>query len=44
MRYGLNGENPRTRAEVGAVFNLGSERIRQLENQALKKLQARSLA
>lgn len=39
-RYGVNGEPPRTLDEVGRTFNVTRERIRQLENQSLKKLQA----
>jgi RNA polymerase primary sigma factor len=42
MRFGLNGEAPRTLDEVGRAFNVTRERIRQIENQSLKKL--RSLA
>jgi RNA polymerase primary sigma factor len=42
LRYGLNGEHPRTLDEVGRTFNVTRERIRQIENQSLKKL--RSLA
>ncbi len=40
MRYGLNGERPRTLDEVGRTFNVTRERIRQIENQTLKKLRA----
>ena len=39
LRYGLGGEHPRTLDEVGRTFNVTRERIRQLENQSLKKLQ-----
>ena len=42
LRYGLDGEHPRTLDEVGRTFNVTRERIRQIENQSLKKL--RSLA
>ena len=38
LRYGLNGEQPRTLDEVGRTFNVTRERIRQIENQSLKKL------
>ena len=34
LRYGLNGEHPRTLDEVGRAFNVTRERIRQIENQA----------
>jgi RNA polymerase primary sigma factor len=40
LRYGLNGEQPRTLDEVGRAFNVTRERIRQIENQCLKKLRA----
>src|SRR5262249_20670879 len=40
LRYGLNGERPRTLDEVGRTFNVTRERIRQIENQTLKKLRA----
>ena len=39
LRYGLGGEYPRTLGEVGHTFNVTRERIRQIENQSLKKLQ-----
>jgi RNA polymerase primary sigma factor len=40
LRYGLAGELPRTLDEVGMTFNVTRERIRQIENQSLKKLRA----
>ena len=40
LRYGLNGEQPRTLDEVGRAFHVTRERIRQIENQGLKKLRA----
>jgi RNA polymerase primary sigma factor len=40
LRYGLDGEQPRTLDEVGRAFNVTRERIRQIENQCLKKLRA----
>src|SRR2546429_1264479 len=40
LRYGLNGEQPRTLDEVGPAFQVPRERIRQIENQGLKKLRA----
>ncbi|HUY71189.1 MAG TPA: sigma-70 family RNA polymerase sigma factor, partial [Gaiellaceae bacterium] len=42
LRFGLNGEAPRTLDEVGRAFNVTRERIRQIENHALKKLRALS--
>jgi len=40
MRYGLDGQHPSTLDEVGRTFNVTRERVRQIENQCLKKLQA----
>src|SRR5919106_548748 len=40
LRYGLDGKHPRTLDEVGRTFNVTRERIRQIENQCLKKLRA----
>jgi RNA polymerase primary sigma factor len=39
LRYGLNDEHPRTLDEVGRTFNVTRERIRQIENQGLRKLE-----
>lgn len=39
LRYGLSGEQPRTLDEVGKTFNVTRERVRQIENQSLRKLQ-----
>ena len=44
LRYGLDGEQPRTLDEVGRTFSVTRERIRQIENQGLKKLRALALA
>ena len=40
LRYGLDGQQPRTLDEVGRAFNVTRERIRQIEHQGLKKLRA----
>jgi RNA polymerase primary sigma factor len=40
LRYGLDGQQPRTLDEVGRYFNVTRERIRQIEHQGLKKLRA----
>jgi RNA polymerase primary sigma factor len=39
MRYGLAGGQPSTLEEVGRAFGVTRERIRQIENNTLKKLQ-----
>ena len=38
LRYGLRDNRPRTLEEVGKVFNVTRERIRQIEAKALRKL------
>ena len=40
MRYGLKGHQARTLEEVGRAFGVTRERIRQIENNTLKKLQS----
>lgn len=40
LRYGLNDAQPRTLKEVGRLFGLSRERIRQLERSALHKLRS----
>ncbi len=40
MRFGLRGSRPRTLEEVGQAFNVTRERIRQIENHTLKKLES----
>ena len=39
MRYGLRGQKARTLEEVGRAFGVTRERIRQIENNTLKKLE-----
>jgi RNA polymerase primary sigma factor len=39
LRYGLTGQQPLTLEEVGRTFGVTRERIRQIENNTLKKLQ-----
>jgi RNA polymerase primary sigma factor len=39
LRFGLTGKRPQTLEEVGQVFNVTRERIRQIENHTLKKLE-----
>jgi RNA polymerase primary sigma factor len=40
LRYGIVGGRARTLEEVGRAFNITRERVRQIENRTLKKLQA----
>ena len=40
LRYGIVGGRPRTLEEVGRAFNITRERVRQIENRTLKKLQS----
>jgi RNA polymerase primary sigma factor len=40
LRFGLDGQQPRTLDEVGRTFNVTRERIRQIEHQSLKKLRS----
>jgi RNA polymerase primary sigma factor len=40
MRFGLTGTRPYTLEEVGRAFNVTRERIRQIENHTLKKLES----
>ncbi len=37
-RFGLNGEEPKTLTEVGDILGISRERVRQIEQRALKKL------
>lgn len=38
LRFGLNGDTPLTLEEVGQLFNITRERVRQLQNIALSKM------
>src|SRR2546423_2451738 len=42
LRYGLDGQAPATLDEVGKVFGVTRERIRQIEKSSLRKLSARA--
>jgi RNA polymerase primary sigma factor len=44
LRYGLDGEHPRTLEELSRTFNVTRERIRQIEHESLRKLQALAAA
>lgn len=40
LRYGLGGEEPKTLEDLGIIFRVTRERIRQIEVKAVKKLRA----
>ena len=40
LRFGLDGELPRTLEEVGVGLGITRERVRQLESRALRELRA----
>ncbi len=40
MRYGLNGASPRTLDSIGRQFGLTRERVRQIQERAVRKLQS----
>ena len=37
-RYGLDGEKPMTLKDIGVIYNISRERVRQVEQASLKKL------
>ncbi len=41
MRYGLDGNPERTLVEIGEVLQVTKERVRQLEERALRKMRAK---
>jgi RNA polymerase primary sigma factor len=38
MRFGLNGAIPMSLKEIGELYNLTKERIRQIEKKALERM------
>ncbi len=38
MRYGLDGHKPKSLQQIGDMFNLSKERIRQIEKKAIRRL------
>ena len=43
IRFGIGGDGPRTLEEVGRVFNVTRERVRQIEAKALHKLRRKEI-
>jgi RNA polymerase primary sigma factor len=43
MRFGLDGQKPMTLDEVGEVYGITRERVRQLETRSLKRLRCPEL-
>ena len=39
LRFGLKDDRPRTNSDISKFFNVSSERVRQIEKKALKRLQ-----
>lgn len=44
LRYGLNTFQPHTLEEVGSIFNLSRERVRQIQSKAMRKLRRPQVA
>ena len=42
-RYGLNGETPMTLEDIGKIYGITRERVRQIENKAMRKLGSRNV-
>ncbi|NEO85265.1 MAG: RpoD/SigA family RNA polymerase sigma factor [Spirulina sp. SIO3F2] len=44
LRYGLDSQQPHTLEEVGGMFNLSRERVRQIQSKAMRKLRRPQVA
>ncbi len=44
LRYGLSSSQPHTLEEVGGIFNLSRERVRQIQSKAMRKLRRPQVA
>ena len=38
LRFGLDGDEPKTLEEVGQIFNITRERVRQIENKCIRRM------
>ncbi|MEZ4523330.1 MAG: sigma-70 family RNA polymerase sigma factor [Thermomicrobiales bacterium] len=43
LRFGLNGQQPQTLAEIADYYGISRERVRQIEKEALSKLRRSDL-
>lgn len=43
LRYGLDGEKPKTQQEIGEILNTSRQNVRKLEEKALKKLRNKAI-
>lgn len=43
MRYGLNGDQPMTLEDIGKIYGITRERVRQIESKAMRKLASRNV-
>lgn len=43
MRFGLDGETPKTLEEIGEMMKISRERVRQIESRALSKLKKKAM-
>jgi DNA-directed RNA polymerase sigma subunit (sigma70/sigma32) len=43
LRFGLNGQQPQTLAEIADHYGISRERVRQIEKEALAKLRKSDL-
>lgn len=44
LRFGLDGDEPKTLEEVGQIFNITRERVRQIENKCIRRMRHPSRA
>ncbi len=44
MRFGLSDGTPKNLSEVGRIYGIGRERVRQIEKRAMEKMQSCNIA